>query len=64
MSKKTNIQKPGQVAPTSGQYKVVGPKGGDTGTEVTGVKGKTLSPTPKPGQGFTLVDKTKHKSGE
>jgi hypothetical protein len=54
--------KPGQKAPVSGQYGVVGPKGGKTGTEVTVTKGETLPPTPKPGQGFVLVDKTKHKN--
>ncbi len=53
--------KPGQKAPISGQYGVVGPKGGKTGTEVTVTKGETLPPTSKPGQGFVLVDKTKHK---
>ncbi|MBM3178862.1 MAG: hypothetical protein FJZ86_00760 [Chloroflexi bacterium] len=58
------IQRPGQVAPTSGQYAVVGPKGGNTGTEVTVVKGKPLPPTPKSGQTFVLVDKTKHKGGK
>jgi hypothetical protein len=63
MPSKQQTQKPGQIAPTSGQYKVVGPKGGDTGTEVTVVKGKPLPPTTKPGQGFILVDKTKHKGG-
>jgi len=56
--------KPGQKAPVSGQYGVVGPKGGKTGTEVTVTKGETLPPTPKPGQGFVLVDKTKHKSDD
>ncbi|MHC1770355.1 MAG: hypothetical protein AB9907_01240 [Flexilinea sp.] len=61
MSKSNNINKPGQKAPESGQYGVVGPKGGKTGTEITATKGKTLPPTPKSGQGFTLVDKTKHK---
>jgi hypothetical protein len=53
--------KPGEKAPKSGQYEVVGPRGGNTGTEVTGVKGKTLPPTPKPGMGYQLVDPTKHK---
>ena len=48
--------KPGTPAPTSGQY--ANPK---TGTEVTGVKGKPLPPTPQPGQGYKLVDPTKHK---
>lgn len=48
--------KPGTPAPRSGQY-----RNPSTGTEVTGVRGKTLPPTPKPGQGYKLVDPTKHK---
>lgn len=65
MSKaKSPIFNPGQKAPISGQYGVVGPKGGKTGTEVTVTKGETLPPTPKPGQGFVLVDKTKHKGDD
>lgn len=56
------IIKPGQTCPDSGQYKVVGPRGGNVGGgEVTGVKGKTMPPTSKPGQGYKLVDPTKHK---
>lgn len=43
----------------SGQYEIIGPRGGPTGEEITGVKGKTLPPTPKAGQTFKLVDKTK-----
>lgn len=62
MAKKT--YKPGTPAPASGQYGVVGPKGGSQGSEVTAVKGKPLPPTPKPGQGYTLNDKTKHKDGK
>ena len=61
---KAPTYKPGQKAPVSGQYGVVGPKGGKTGSEVTVTKGETLPPTPKPGQGFVLVDKTKHKSND
>jgi len=61
---KAPTYKPGQKAPESGQYGVVGPKGGKTGTEVTVTKGETLPPTPKPGQTFVLVDKTKHKSDD
>ncbi|MBT3321055.1 MAG: hypothetical protein HN392_02100 [Anaerolineae bacterium] len=60
----TKKQKSGQVASISGQYAVVGPRGGKTGAEVTVVKSKPLPPTPKSGQGFVLVDKTKHKSGK
>lgn len=61
MSKKNQPLTPGKVTPTSGQYEVIEPKGGKTGTEVTSVQGKPLPPTPKPGQKFVLVDKTKHK---
>jgi len=55
--------KPGQDAPNSGQYGVVGPRGGKTGVEVTAVKGKTMPPTPKAGQVYVLVDPTKNDSG-
>lgn len=55
--------KPGQPAPHSGQYAVQGPRGGDTGKEVTVVKGDTLPPTQKPGQTYVLADPTKNKSG-
>ena len=56
--------KPGHTVPRSGQYEVVGPRGGHTGEEITGVKGKTLPPTPEPGQSYRLADRTKHKSGQ
>ena len=55
--------KPGNKAPNSGQYLEVGPRGGKTNAEVTGVKGKTLPPTSKPGNGYILVDPTKNGSG-
>ncbi|MBE6067757.1 MAG: hypothetical protein E7211_08705 [Clostridium lundense] len=55
--------KPGQSAPKSGQYEIIGPRGGHTGTEVTLPKGHTAPPTPKPGQTYTIVDPTKNKSG-
>ena len=64
MAKKPTVQRPGQVTPTSGQYQIVGPKGGKTGSEITSVEGKPLPPTPKPGQVYVLVDKTKHKDGK
>jgi len=51
--------KPGQKVPRSGQYEIIGSRGGQTGEEITGVKGKILPPTPKPGQKFILVDPTK-----
>lgn len=61
MKKPTDL-KPGQPAPASGQYRVDGPRGGEHG-EITGVKGKPLPPTEKPGQTYTLVDGTDNKSG-
>lgn len=54
--------KPGVKAPASGQYGLLGPRGGKTGREVTTVKGEPLPPTPKPGRKYVLVDKTKHRS--
>ena len=53
--------RPGDETPTSGQYEIIGPRGGHTGDEITGVQGKPLPPTPKPGMSFLLVDPTKHK---
>jgi len=52
--------KPGETAPQSGQYEIVGPKGGRTGEERTVTKKEPLPPTPERGQGYILVDKTKH----
>ena len=54
---------PGQTCPRSGQYEIVGPRGGRTGVERTVVKNEPLPPTEKAGQRFVLVDKTKHRSG-
>jgi hypothetical protein len=55
--------RPGTKAPNSGQYGIVGPRGGDTAKEVTVVKGEPLPPAPKPGMGYVLNDPTKNKSG-
>ena len=54
--------KPGQTAPASGQYQIIGPRGGQ-GKEVTVVKGETMPPTPSPNSGYKMVDPTKNKSG-
>ena len=59
----TRPYKPGEKAPHSGQYEIVGPRGGRKGTERTAVKGKTLPPTEKPGQKYILVDPTKNQAG-
>ena len=55
-----NLFKPGQTVKRSGQYEIIGSRGGRTGEEITGVKGKTLPPTPKAGSTYKLVDPTKH----
>ncbi len=51
--------KPGQPAPKSGQYQIIGPKGGK-GPERTVTKGEPMPPTPKKGSEYILVDPTKH----
>ncbi len=58
MTKK--VYKPGQTAPTSGQYGIYGPKGGNTGVERTVTRGEPLPPSQKAGQVYKLNDATKH----
>lgn len=53
--------KPGSICDTSGQYKMRGPRGGISKTEVTLIEGKKVPPTDKPRQTYIIVDKTKHK---
>jgi hypothetical protein len=62
MGRKSGLR-PGETAPASGQYVIIGPRAGDTGDERTVVKGETLPPTPDKGQTYKLVDPTKNKSG-
>ena len=50
---------PGQKAPASGQYGIIGPRGGKTGVERTVVRGEPLPPPPRAGEKYKLVDKTK-----
>ncbi|NPV52195.1 MAG: hypothetical protein HPY71_01575 [Firmicutes bacterium] len=61
MAPKTKPLSPGTRAPASGQYGIVGPKGGNTGVERTVVKDEPLPPPPKAGQKYVLKDKTKTK---
>jgi len=58
MSEKINS---GTLCPVSGQYGVVGPRGGARDREVTVSKGERMPPTQKPGEGYVLNDATKHK---
>lgn len=57
MSKKSGY-KPGETAPTSGQYQIVGPRGGG-GPERTVVRGEPFPPTPAAGSKYKLVDRTR-----
>ena len=50
--------KPGRGAPASGEYEIVGPRGGNAGHERTVVRGKPLPPLPKSGQSYTLRAKS------
>jgi hypothetical protein len=52
--------KPGEKTPVSGQYEVIGPRGGKRNREVTSTKDNPLPPGKK-GEKYVLVDKTKHK---
>lgn len=61
MSTNSNNQlRPGEIARQSGQYEIVGPRGGRTGDERTVVRGEPMPPTPKPNMSFNLVDRTKN----
>lgn len=55
--------KPGEKAPASGQYEIIGTRGGSTGEERTVVRGGTLPPTPKPGQSYRMADRTRNNAG-
>ena len=61
---KNKPYKPGEKAPASGQYGIVGPRGGKTNTERTVTKGEPLPPTPKPGQTYVIKDRTKNNAGK
>jgi hypothetical protein len=56
----SEIHKPGEKVPTSGQAEIVGPRGGRTGVERTVVRGEPFPPTPEKGQGYIITDPTKH----
>ncbi|KWW17984.1 hypothetical protein AS888_20975 [Peribacillus simplex] len=53
--------KPGEKSQKSGQYEVVGPRGGSKNREITSVKGDRLPPTQNPNERYRMVDPTKHK---
>ena len=53
--------KPGEIADKSGQYPLIGPRGGKTGEESTVTKGEPFPPRLKPNMGYDKPDPTKHK---
>ncbi len=53
--------KPGEHAPRSGQYEMIGSRGGRTEIERTVVRGEPLPPTLESGQRYILTDPTKTK---
>jgi transcriptional regulator with XRE-family HTH domain len=54
---------PGSKAPASGQYEIIGPRGGRTGVERTVVKGETLPPTPHAKESYRIADRTNNGAG-
>jgi hypothetical protein len=60
MAKKYN---PGETAPVSGLYELIGPRGGHTGKERTVSKGKELPPTPKAGMSYEIAERAHNASG-
>lgn len=60
MAKKLN---PGEIAPASGLYELIGPRGGHTGKERTVSKGEVLPPPPKAGMTYTIATRAHNKSG-
>ncbi len=57
------IFKPGMKSPFSGEAKIVGPRGGDTGKERTVDRGEKFPPTPEHGQGYVVSRRAHNKAG-
>jgi len=56
---KISDRRPGERAPVSGQWEITRNDKG-IGVERTVTRGEPLPPTPKPGDKYRLVDRTKH----
>lgn len=61
MAKQT--YKPGQIAPFSGEAKLVGQRGGKTNHEVTVDRGERFPPTPMRGQKYVVSRRARNKAG-
>ena len=55
--------KPGEKAPVSGLYELIGPRGGSTGKERTVTRGEVLPPPPKSGMTYRISERAHNKSG-
>lgn len=53
--------KPGELAPESAIYDMVGRRGGRTGEQKVSTRDKLLPPTDKPGQGYVVAKPAHHK---
>jgi hypothetical protein len=53
---------PGTPAPRSGEYQIIGPRGG-LGDERTVVRNEPLPPTPTPGSTYKLVRPARNGAG-
>ena len=56
------ILKPGEIAKFSGEYQIIGPRGGH-GDERNIVQGEAAPPTPLPHSHFKLVRPAKNNAG-
>jgi hypothetical protein len=54
------ILRPGQPAPESAIYNLVGRRGGITNHQIVSTEGKPLPPTPKTGQGYIEAEPAHH----
>lgn len=54
--------KPGTPTPRSGLYDKIGPRGGDTGEQVSSTRGKPLPPTDRRGETWRLAEPAHHKN--
>lgn len=57
------IFKPGMISPFSGEAKVIGPRGGKTGHEVTVDRGEKFPPTPEKNQKYEVSRRAHNKAG-
>lgn len=56
--------KPGTATPSSGIYNKLGPRGGNTGEQISSTRGNPLPPTDKPGETWKETVPAHHKSGK